>query len=114
MIVERMLDRLGYTVITAALPSQAIASFEADHRRIDCVLLDLTMPQMDGSELFARLRAIDPAVPVVLCSGYSEPFATERFTDLGLAGFLPKPYRIDDLRRALIGAIAPPPGDMVR
>lgn len=106
-IVERMLERLGYTVLTAGLPDQAIARFRAEHQRIDGVLLDLTMPQMDGSELLRQLRDIDPSIRVVLCSGYSESYATERFVNLGLSGFLPKPYRIDELRRVLIDALNP-------
>jgi len=55
--------------------------------------MDLTMPRMDGREAFLRMREIDPSVPVVLTSGFSENDAVSDFAGRGLAGFLPKPYQ---------------------
>jgi two-component system, cell cycle sensor histidine kinase and response regulator CckA len=56
------------------------------------VVLDLTMPKMDGAETCRELRKIDPEVRVILSSGYGEESATEQFS--GLAGFIQKPYQL--------------------
>jgi CheY-like chemotaxis protein len=55
------------------------------------------MPQMDGLETFEALRRLRLDVPVILSSGYSEQEATERFVGKGLAGFIQKPYRFEQL-----------------
>ena len=62
---------------------------------IACVLLDLTMPKMNGEEAFRAMRQISPGVRVILSSGYSEETATGRLSGLGLAGFIQKPYQLD-------------------
>jgi FixJ family two-component response regulator len=51
------------------------------------------MPHMDGRQAFLRMREVDPRVPVVLTSGYSEQDVLADFLGKGLAGFLPKPYQ---------------------
>ena len=56
------------------------------------VLLDLTMPVMGGEETLRQMRVLNPAVQVVLSSGYNEVEAIQRFTGKGLAGFIQKPY----------------------
>ena len=104
-VAGRIVERLGYAAVTVSHAEEAVARYRAEPDGFDCVLLDLSMPQMDGLELSRIMRSINPAVRVVLCSGYSEQYATERFANQGLAGFLPKPYRIDELRRTLISAI---------
>jgi DNA-binding NarL/FixJ family response regulator len=60
---------------------------------LDVVVLDLSMPGLGGEETFRRLREIDPAVRVILSSGYDQHEATLRFTAGGPAGFIQKPYR---------------------
>ena len=74
-------------------------------RAISCVLLDLTMPHMDGEQVFRALQAADPSVPVVLMSGYSELEVADRFAGLGLAGYLQKPFSLATLREKLSRAI---------
>ena len=69
------------------------------------MLLDLTMPRMDGQEAFRELRRISPSVRVVVSSGYSEEDATERFAGLGLTGFIRKPYQHGELIAALKKAL---------
>ena len=91
-LVERMLRRGGFSVLTAADGRQAVQLFREHADEIACVLLDLTMPHLDGEQAFAQLRRIRPEVKVVLCSGYSEQEATARFSGKGLAGFLQKPF----------------------
>jgi len=104
-VVSRMMERLGFQVITAAGSREAVTIFATKARDITCVLLDLTMPDKDGVETFGELRRIRPEVPVILCSGYTEHDATQRFVGKGLAGFLQKPYTFaalaDKLREVL-------------
>jgi CheY-like chemotaxis protein len=87
-----VLERAGFRVLPAASGAEGLELIEAHTDEIVCVLLDLTMPGMDGLVACRRLQAIDPAVPVILSSGYPEKGAIERFADEGLAGFLEKPY----------------------
>jgi two-component system cell cycle sensor histidine kinase/response regulator CckA len=96
-VSRRMLDSCGFEVLTAETGRQALELFRSQHGEIAAVLLDATMPQMDGLETFEELQRIHPDVRVILSSGYSEQEATERFTGKGLAGFIQKPYRLEDL-----------------
>lgn len=90
---KRMLERLGFEVITASDGREALDVFEKMHERIQCVVLDLTMPHMDGEEAFREMRRVKKDVTVVLASGYSEQDISERFVGKGLAGFVQKPYQ---------------------
>jgi FixJ family two-component response regulator len=71
------------------------------------VLLDLTMPRLGGAEAFSQIRAIRPAMPVVLMSGFNEADASGRFGGKGLAGFLEKPFSPQDMRRVVEDALRP-------
>ncbi|MCG8463198.1 MAG: PAS domain S-box protein [Holophagales bacterium] len=93
----RMLERLGFDVIFASGGEEAVEIFRLRHREIVVVLLDMTMPRMDGEATFRELREIQPDARVVLSSGYNEQIAAERFEGEGLAAFLQKPYRQTDL-----------------
>jgi DNA-binding response OmpR family regulator len=86
------LENRGYTVIQAENGEQGAEIFRKRHSSIDLVLLDFTMPVMNGEEAYELLRDIDADVPVVLSSGFSQGTAAERFRGKGLAGFLGKPY----------------------
>ena len=76
---QRMIERSGFSVLTASGGREAIRLFREHQHEVSCVLLDLTMPDMDGAETFGELRRIRPDVRVILTSGYSEEAATERF-----------------------------------
>ena len=96
-----MIESLGYTALVAESGAEALEIFEARKSEIDCVLLDLTMPSMNGGEVFRTLRAIKDDVRVILSSGYNEAEIVERFSGEGLAGFIHKPYGINALSAAL-------------
>ena len=100
-----MLERLGFTVLTAADGREGMALYRAHADEIVCVILDLTMPRMDGEATFRELRRIREDVPVLMSSGYSEQDVTQRFAGKGLAGVIQKPYQsealIAKLREAL-------------
>ena len=63
---------MGFQVLEAADGLEAVALFELRHKEITAVLMDLTMPHMDGRQAFLRMHQVDPNIPVVLTSGYSE------------------------------------------
>ena len=87
-----MLEDMGYSVMTARSGQQGIDIFKQYQDEIQFVLLDMTMPEMDGKECFRLLRVLQPDVRVILSSGYNEQEATSYFAGKGLAGFIQKPY----------------------
>ncbi|GIW14964.1 MAG: hypothetical protein KatS3mg063_0817 [Tepidiforma sp.] len=103
-VTRRMLELSGFPVLLAADGAEAVALYR-ERPGIDLVLLDLTMPAMDGEETFRELRRLDPGVRVILTSGYSEQDAADRFAGTGLAGFIQKPYRPQDLIETVRAAL---------
>ncbi len=101
-IASIMLEEAGYTVLTASGGVEGIAAFKAQQKDIVAILLDMTMPDMDGSTVFRELKMIQPDVTVILSSGYNEQDATNRFAGKGLAGFLQKPYTPEALYKTLL------------
>jgi signal transduction histidine kinase/CheY-like chemotaxis protein len=87
-----LLQRLGYQTIEAGDGPQAIAVFAARPDAFKFVLLDLTMPGMDGSQTLAELQRRKPGVAVIVMSGYSEQETSRRLQGRGILGFLPKPF----------------------
>jgi len=100
-ICSKMIEALGYPTLTASNGLDAIEIFKKRNKEIICVLLDLTMPKMDGYHTFKELKDINPEVKVILSSGYNEQFVTQNLTGSGLAGFLQKPYTIEKLNKKI-------------
>ncbi len=98
---KRMLETLGFDVITAADGREAVELYRTRSRDIRVVLLDLTMPHMNGEETFRELRRLDTGVRVILSSGYMENDVASRFAGKGLAGFIQKPYTLTALAERL-------------
>ena len=99
MLVKRILSEAGYHVATAQSGFECLDLFRHHPHAYDLVLLDLTMPFMDGEETFRRLREIRSDVPVVLCTGFIEKERVDRLmtAGVGLAGFLRKPLAPDEI-----------------
>jgi CheY-like chemotaxis protein len=95
-----MLKELGFTTVTANDGREAITIFK-EHPDIRLVILDLTMPHMDGEQCFKELRQLNPDVKVIMSSGYNEQEVTQKFVGKGLVGFLQKPYKLSVLKEAL-------------
>ncbi len=95
------LKQMGYALFTASDGFEALEIYRAHHAEIDCVLLDLSMPRMDGVETLLELRRINPAVRVILVSGYAEQELQERFDGLEVGTFMEKPYNSRKLAAAL-------------
>jgi PAS domain S-box-containing protein len=94
---RHMLERAGFEVMTAADGREAIDLFVKHHDRVRLVVLDMTMPNLDGEACFRELRRVDPHVRVIVTSGYNEQDVMTRFVGKGLAGFVQKPYSVTEL-----------------
>lgn len=92
-VTREILERCGFRVLTAANGREAVMLFQEHSNEIDCVLLDLTMPSMDGEETYRELRRVRANVRVIVASGYSEQEIARRFTGEEPAGFVEKPYQ---------------------
>jgi len=100
------LERWGYQVEVAADGRCAVEVFSARPFEFAAVLLDLTMPIMNGEEALRHIRRIRPDVPVVLSSGFSEGEAVQRFREDGISGYLQKPYTATALASRIKQAVA--------
>jgi CheY-like chemotaxis protein len=107
-VARRLLESFGLTVHVADGGHQAISLVAANPDAIDAVLLDLTMPELSGPEVFKRLREMRPGLPVVLMSGYHED---ELSDEVGAAinGFVQKPFTATDLASRMRVALEPVP-----
>jgi CheY-like chemotaxis protein len=99
---KQILERMGFSVLTAPDGRAALKVFREHADEIVCVLLDLTMPHVDGKEAFRAMQRLHPGVRVILCSGYNEQDAIGRLTGIGLAGFIQKPYNMATLKEKLV------------
>ena len=102
-VARSMLERFGYTVLTAENGQQAVDLVRQHKDDLALVLIDLTMPVMSGEEALSHIKSIHPTLPIILSSGYKME-AIQRFAGKGLAGFLQKPYsraRLAEKLRAL-------------
>jgi len=101
-IARRLLEREGVAVLTAHDGAEAVRLFQQYSDEIALVLMDQTMPVMDGEQAFHAIRKIRPDTVIILSSGFPECDVAERLQQFGLNGFLRKPYR----RNALLSAIS--------
>ena len=96
-LAQAILEEYGYTVMTANDGVEGVEMFKEHVGEIDVVLLDMTMPRMNGDQAYREMRKIRPDVKVILSSGYSEQDAVGRFDEDGLSAFVQKPYQIQTL-----------------
>ena len=106
----RMLNSLGFTVAAVTNGAEAI-EWVTDHPgEAAIVLLDMSMPGLSGADTFVRLKELEPSIRVIMSSGRQRKEVLATLHDQGIAAFLPKPYRLTDLRDLLRQVItgAPP------
>ncbi len=97
----RMLSRLGFHVLTASDGREAVERYRQKKGGFRGVILDLTMPRMDGLEAWTELNRIDPCAKVILMSGFSSEDVVARFEGKGIAGFLQKPFTFEELKKLM-------------
>jgi len=104
--VKRMLTRGGYDVQTAQDPLAFLKIFTPDEiSETQCVILDVTMPRLNGLDVLKQIRVLAPDLPVLMMSGYDESEQSATFEDLHISGFIHKPFLMDQLVRKLDGIL---------
>jgi CheY-like chemotaxis protein len=99
-----LLRTVGHEVVEWERGSEAIEWFAAHRAEIDATIIDVMMPDMNGKELLARLRTVDPGLPVIVSSGYAADRDKLEPSVGPSAHFLPKPYTMNQLQRVLVAA----------
>jgi CheY-like chemotaxis protein len=99
------LERSGFQVVAACDGEEGVEALRERGAEFDAVLLDMTMPRLSGGETCHVIRRMQPDLPIVLMSGYTEPDAVARFGAHDVAGFLQKPFSPATLVRMIQDAI---------
>lgn len=98
---KKLLERLGYHVTSQISSVEALEMFRANSNKFDLIITDMAMPNMSGDRLSAELVKINPDIPVLLCTGYSETMSEEKAFSMGIKGFLFKPIVMKDLSQKI-------------
>lgn len=106
-IGAKLLSALGFEPLLAADGLEALEVLNQHGKDVTLVILDLTMPRMNGEETFREMRVRHPDIPVILTSGFNEQDTVQHFLGKGLAGFLQKPFQVEDLRARIREVLSP-------
>jgi len=96
-LARRILNSKGYRVTTCKSGAQAVDAYAKLGDRVDLVILDMLMPDMNGVETLRLLKQADPNVRAILCSAYVPDFTGKSIADEGFVGFIAKPFEMDAL-----------------
>ena len=106
-VSSRLLQKLGYEVLTAENGMEAVDTYRSYRNRIGCIILDMIMPIQNGGQTYDRLKQIEPGIKVLLSSGYSLDSQAKEIMNRGCNGFIQKPFTIKELSekaRNVLGA----------
>jgi two-component system cell cycle sensor histidine kinase/response regulator CckA len=92
-----MLQSLNYKVLSADNGKKAVDLFKSQKDKIDAILMDIQMPEMDGVEAAKHILKVDPKAKIIFTSGYAEPKSFDNLRKMGYRLFLKKPYKIGNL-----------------
>ncbi|MBL0715468.1 MAG: PAS domain S-box protein, partial [Desulfosarcina sp.] len=101
-----MLEKLGYRVTGVTSPHEALENVRQDPGRYDLVVTDLTMPGLKGDRLAEAIKKINPAIPVLICSGYSQPAIKAQGAGDAVDGYIDKPITFEKLAQAVQKALS--------
>jgi CheY-like chemotaxis protein len=100
-IGKKLLESLGYDVVTRASGIEALELFKSDPERFDVVITDLTMPKLTGDKLAEQLLKIKPDIPIILCTGFSSMTDEDKAKAMGISAFIYKPILKRDIAEAI-------------
>jgi len=95
----QVLEHLGYKVVACVSSQDAYEMFLKKKEEFDLVITDMGMPGMTGLELSEKIKRINPNIPIMLCTGFSEHVTAENYKQMGLSGFVSKPFNAGNLAR---------------
>ncbi len=102
----QVLEKAGYVTYSTTSSTEALDIFNRQKQKMDLIITDMAMPEMTGLQLFEKIRKDCKEVPVILCSGYSEHVSAQSSLELGLDGYLAKPFTaeqlVDEVHRILV------------
>ena len=104
-VISQALEAFGFSVLLAGNGREGVALFRANPAAFTAVVMDWTMPELNGLEAFEQMRQIQPTVRVLLMSGYNAEDATAQLGIQGLAGFLQKPFDLGELCEKIRGIV---------
>jgi two-component system cell cycle sensor histidine kinase/response regulator CckA len=103
---SQMLQRLGYSVLTATSGSEAVDVYRNNQNRISIVILDMIMPGLKAGDTYDQLRTLNPDVKVLLSSGYSLDQKAKAILERGCSGFIQKPFNMKILEEKIAEIIS--------
>lgn len=101
---HKLLERLGYTVVSCSEGPEALAIFRSDPEAFDLVITDQVMPQMTGMELAQELIRQRKGLPIILCSGFADRYVKvtpELLEESGIRHYIPKPFSSMEISRLI-------------
>ncbi len=104
-VARKSLERFGYQVIVERNGQGAVNQVEKNPDAIDCIILDLTMPTMDGETAYRIIRKKHPKIPIIISTGFSESEVDKRFANEKIDGLLLKPYQLYVLTKTVESVI---------
>ena len=106
-LMQRILTSLGYSVSSFSSSPKALEAYTQNPDGFDLVITDMTMPEMTGIDLAKKLRALQPELPVILCTGFSESIDEERAKSFGIREYIKKPVDRLTLAKAIQQVLNP-------
>jgi CheY-like chemotaxis protein len=100
-----LLRHIGYEVVTASDGQEAVDYYRQFGHQIDLIIIDMVMPRLSGADCFRALKAIEPNIKAILTTGFGLNEAAQQLLDEGMAGFLQKPYPINELSEVVARAL---------
>jgi CheY-like chemotaxis protein len=101
IMVVKMLTRMGYSTVTCQDGVEAVEYYKLNHAKVDAIIIDMIMPRMGGADCIKILRQINPAARILISSGFNLVSDTQQIISKGIAGFIQKPFEINELSQAL-------------
>ncbi len=101
IIGKKILTHMGYNVIIAKNGKEAVDIYKKQYSEIDVVIMDMLMPKLNGKEAFAEMKIINKNCKIVISSGFLKDHDIEELKTMGLAGFIHKPYKSEELNKLL-------------
>ncbi|MES0371168.1 MAG: response regulator [Mariprofundaceae bacterium] len=105
-VASNMIERMGFQVLCADGGAEAMDLYDQHREQISFVLLDWSMPEMDGEAVAKALRQLQPDIKILLSSGYSEEMIMQNFATTDVTGFVQKPYSFEQLKYKLRDVIS--------